>query len=91
MTELMEREYELLAQTLPTQKGTSTTIKLVDRRFFLKNFTALGLTPANQLFLVRAMDAAAGLVLVSSPPFNGAMTTCYSLVESPGPNRSERS
>ncbi len=81
VTQLMEREYDLLAQTLPTQEGTSTTIKLVDRRFFLKNFTALGLTPANQLFLVRAMDAAAGLILVSSPPFNGAMTTCYSLMD----------
>jgi type II secretory ATPase GspE/PulE/Tfp pilus assembly ATPase PilB-like protein len=81
VTQLMEREYDLLAQTLPTQKGTSTTIKLVDRRFFLKNFTALGLTPANQLFLVRALDATAGLILVSSPPFNGAMTTCYSLMD----------
>ena len=81
VTQLMEREYDLLAQTLPTQRGTSTTIKLVDRRFFLKNFTALGLTPANQLFLVRAMDAPAGLILVSSPPFNGAMTTCYSLMD----------
>jgi len=80
-TQLLEREYDLLAQTLPTQKGISTTIKLVDRRFFLKNFTALGLTPAHQLFLVRALDAPAGLILVSSPPFNGAMTTCYSLMD----------
>jgi type II secretory ATPase GspE/PulE/Tfp pilus assembly ATPase PilB-like protein len=81
VAELLDREYDLLVQTLPTQMGTSTTIKLVDRRFFLKNFTALGMTPANQLFLVRGLDADAGLILVSSPPFNGAMTSCYSLMD----------
>ena len=68
-------------QTLPTRLGTSVTIKLVDRRFFLKNFTALGLTPADQLFLVRALDAPSGLIMVTSPPYNGAMTTSYSLMD----------
>jgi type II secretory ATPase GspE/PulE/Tfp pilus assembly ATPase PilB-like protein len=61
--------------------GTAITIKLVDRRYFLKNFTALGLTPPDQLFLVRALDEPSGLVLVTSPPYNGAITTCYSLMD----------
>jgi type IV pilus assembly protein PilB len=79
--ELLSRDYDLLAQTLPTQMGTAVTIKLVDRRYFLKNFTALGLTPPDQLFLVRALDEPSGLILVTSPPYNGAMTTCYSLMD----------
>jgi type IV pilus assembly protein PilB len=79
--ELLSRDYDLLVQTLPTQMGTAVTIKLVDRRYFLKNFTALGLTPPDQLFLVRALDEPSGLVLVTSPPYNGAITTCYSLMD----------
>ncbi len=79
--ELEGHDFDLLVQTLPTRLGTSVTIKLVDRRFFLKNFTALGLTPADQLFLVRALDAPSGLIMVTSPPYNGAMTTSYSLMD----------
>ena len=79
--EIEHHDFDLLVHTLPTRLGTSVTIKLVDRRFFLKNFTALGLTPADQLFLVRALDAPSGLVMVTSPPYNGAMTTSYSLMD----------
>ena len=79
--ELERHDFDLLVHTLPTRLGTSVTIKLVDRRFFLKNFTALGLTPADQLFLVRALDAPSGLIMVTSPPYNGAMTTSYSLMD----------
>lgn len=74
-------DFDLLVQTLPTRLGTSAVVKLVDRRFFLKNFTALGLAPADQLFLVRALDEPSGLIMVSSPPYNGAMTTSYSLMD----------
>jgi type IV pilus assembly protein PilB len=79
--ELEGHDFDLVVQTLPTRLGTSVTIKLVDRRFFLKNFTALGLTPADQLFLVRTLDAPSGLIMVTSPPYNGAMTTSYSLMD----------
>lgn len=78
---LLDRDYDLLVLTLPTRTGTAITIKLIDRRYFLKNFTALGLTPPDQLFLVRALDAPAGLILVTSPPYNGALSTCYSLMD----------
>jgi type II secretory ATPase GspE/PulE/Tfp pilus assembly ATPase PilB-like protein len=79
--ELEGHDFDLVVQTLPTRLGTSATIKLVDRRFFLKNFTALGLSPADQLFLVRALDAPSGLIMVTSPPYNGAMTSSYSLMD----------
>ena len=79
--EVERHDFDLLVHTLPTRLGTSVTIKLVDRRFFLKNFTALGLTPADQIFLVRALDAPSGLIMVTSPPYNGAMTTSYSLMD----------
>ena len=74
-------DYDLLVHALPTRHGASITIKLVDRRFFLKNFTALGLTPPEQLSLVQALDASAGLIMVTSPPYNGAMTSSYSLMD----------
>lgn len=80
-TALHERDYELVVQTLPTRQGTSATIKLIDRRLFLKNFTALGLGPADQLALVRALDAQFGVILVTAPAYNGAMTSCYSLMD----------
>ena len=79
--EIEGHDYDLLVHALPTRLGASITIKLVDRRFFLKNFTALGLTPPEQLFLVRALDASAGLIMVTSPPYNGAMTSSYSLMD----------
>ena len=79
--ELERHDFDLLVDTTPTRLGTSITIKLVDRRHFLKNFSALGLTPADQLFLVRAIDAPSGLIMVTSPPYNGAMTTSYSLMD----------
>jgi len=78
---LDNHEFDLLVQTLPTRIGTSVTIKLVERRFFLKNFTALGLSPADQMFLVRALDAPSGLIMLTSPPYNGSMTTSYSLMD----------
>ncbi len=74
-------DYDLLVQTLPTRIGTSVTIKLVDRRFFLKNFTALGLSPPDQMYLVRSLDASSGLIMLTSPPYNGSMTTSYSLMD----------
>ena len=80
-TKLLDRDFDLLVQTLPTQMGTSFNIKLVDRRYFIKNFTALGLSPADQLLLVQALDSPSGLILVTSPPYNGAVTTCYSLMD----------
>jgi type IV pilus assembly protein PilB len=79
--EMDGHDFDLLVQTLPTRLGTSVTIKLVDRRYFLKNFTALGLTPAEQLTVVKALDKPAGLIMVTSPPANGAMTTSYSLMD----------
>jgi type IV pilus assembly protein PilB len=79
--EIEGHDFDLLVHTVPTRMGTSVTIKLVDRRFFLKNFTALGFTPADQLFLVRALDSPSGLIMVTSPPYNGAMTTSYSLMD----------
>ena len=81
LMEIEGHDYDLLVQTLPTRLGTSVTIKLVDRRFFLKNFTALGMKPADQMFLVQALDAPSGLIMLTSPPYNGSMTTSYSLMD----------
>ena len=78
---MQDRDYDLLVQTLPTRQGVSVTIKLIDRRYFLKNFTALGFKPAEQLQLMRALDQRSGLIMVTSPPYNGAMTTSYSLMD----------
>ncbi|HEU0094115.1 MAG TPA: ATPase, T2SS/T4P/T4SS family [Vicinamibacteria bacterium] len=73
-------DYELIAQTLPTPHGISATIKLVNRATFLKDLPSLGMELEDRVRLLGQLQASSGLVLVSSPLFNGAHTTTYSLM-----------
>jgi type IV pilus assembly protein PilB len=73
-------DYELIAQILPTPHGISATIKLVNRATFLKDLPSLGMELEDRVRLLGQLQASAGLVIVSSPLFNGAHTTTYSLM-----------
>jgi type IV pilus assembly protein PilB len=73
-------EYELIVQTLPTPFGISATIKLVNRATFLKELPNLGMDLEDRVRLLGQLQRSSGLVLVSSPAFNGAHTTAYSLM-----------
>jgi type II secretory ATPase GspE/PulE/Tfp pilus assembly ATPase PilB-like protein len=77
---LGEADYDLVVQTLPTSRGTSATIKLINRATFLKDITALGLEIEDRVRLMEELRHAHGLMLVTSPVFNGANTSTYSIM-----------
>jgi type II secretory ATPase GspE/PulE/Tfp pilus assembly ATPase PilB-like protein len=78
---LADGEFDLVAQTLPTAHGTSVSIKLVDRRSFIKDFTTLGLTLDDRLRVVGALRQPFGLVLVTAPLFEGGSSTAFSIMD----------
>lgn len=71
--------YDLVAQTLPTGHGVSATIKLINRATFLKDIPSLGMEIEDRVRVLEAIGGGFGLVLVTSPVFNGAHTTTYAL------------
>ena len=75
-----DADYDLLVQTLPTRYGASATIKLVNRATFIKDFATLGMDLADRVRLMEELRSAFGFVLVTSPVFNGAITTSYSIM-----------
>jgi len=79
-TRLGEDEFDLVVQTVPGPQGTSATIKLVNRTTFIKDFLTLGLEIEDRVRLVEETRSGLGLVLVTSPAYNGAITTSYSIM-----------
>jgi type IV pilus assembly protein PilB len=79
-TRLGEGEYDLVLRTLPGPHGVGASVKLIDRSTFIKDFTALGLELEDRVRLVEEIRSGLGLLLVTSPPFNGAGTTFYSIM-----------
>lgn len=78
---LAGHEFDCVAQTLPTTRGTSVTVKLVDRASFVKDFATLGLPVEERLLLVDELRRSFGLVLVAAPHYEGASSTLYSLMD----------
>ncbi len=77
---LGDTDYDLVAQVVPTPQGVSATIKLVNRVTFIKDFNTLGMEIEDRALLIEELQGTYGLVLVSSPPFNGAITTSYAIM-----------
>jgi type IV pilus assembly protein PilB len=73
-------EYDVIVQMLPTGHGPSATIKLVNRATFIKDFATLGLELEDRVRLMEELRASFGLILLSSPVFNGAFTTGYAVM-----------
>jgi len=71
---LLDDDYDLVAQSLPTAHGTSVSIKLIDRANFIKDFTTLGLVLEDRVRLVEALRRRSGLVLVTAPLYEGGNT-----------------
>ena len=69
-----------MAQTVPGALGLTATIRLVNRSTFIKDFGTLGLELEDRVRLVEEIRAGIGLVVVSSPAYNGAITTAYSIM-----------
>lgn len=79
-TRLGEDEFDLIVQTVPGPEGVSATIKLVNRATFIKDFVTLGLEIEDRVRLVEETRSGLGLVLVTSPSYNGAATTTYAIM-----------
>ncbi len=77
---LGDDEYDLTIHTIPGAQGVSATIKLVNRATFIKDFGSLGLELEDRVRLVEEIRSGLGLILVTSPAFNGAITTAYSIM-----------
>jgi type IV pilus assembly protein PilB len=79
-TRLGEAEYDLVLRTVPGPHGTGAAIKLVNRSAFIKDFSTLGLELEDRVRLVEEIRSGLGLLVVTSPAFNGAITTYYSIM-----------
>jgi type II secretory ATPase GspE/PulE/Tfp pilus assembly ATPase PilB-like protein len=77
---LGEDDYDLVVQTVPGAQGLSLTIKLINRSTFIKDFASLGLELEDRVRLVEEVRSGLGLILVTSPAYDGANTTCYSIM-----------
>jgi type IV pilus assembly protein PilB len=77
---LGEDDFDLVAQTVPGSQGVSATVKLVNRSTFIKDFATLGLELEDRVRLVEEIRSGTGLVLVTSPAYNGAATTSYAIM-----------
>jgi len=80
LARLGEDEYDVVAHTVPGTTGVGATIKLINRSTFLKDFSSLGLELEDRVRLVEEIRSGLGLLLITSPAFNGAMTTMYSIM-----------
>jgi len=80
LVRLRQEEYDAVARTVPSRYGVGATVRLVNRATFIKDFGTLGLELEDRVRLVEVIRSGRGLVLVSSPPSNGAATTCYSIL-----------
>jgi len=72
--------FDVIAHSLPTRFGENLSLKLINRDTFLKTFDQLGLPAADQGVLRSALEAPAGLVLISAPLFHGSTTTLYAVM-----------
>jgi type IV pilus assembly protein PilB len=80
LTRLGEDEYDVVAHTVPGTTGVGASLKLINRSTFLKDFSSLGLELEDRVRLVEEIRSGLGLLLITSPAFNGAMTTIYSIM-----------
>ena len=60
---------------MPGPHGVGATVKLVNRSTFIKDFATLGLELEDRVRLVEEIRSGLGLLLVTSPAYNGAVTT----------------
>ena len=79
-TRLGDIDYDLVLQLIPTTFGPAITLKLINRDTFIRDFTSLGMELDDRVRLVEELRSGAGLFLVTSPTFNGSITTSYSLM-----------
>jgi type IV pilus assembly protein PilB len=77
---LGDAEFDMILRTVPGPHGIGATIKLVNRSTFIKDLTTLGLELEDRVRVIEEIRSGLGLLLVTSPAFNGSGTTFYSIM-----------
>jgi type IV pilus assembly protein PilB len=77
---LEDAEYDMILRTVPGPHGVGATIKLVNRSTFIKDLTTLGLELEDRVRVIEEIRSGLGLLLVTSPAFNGSGTTFYAIM-----------
>lgn len=78
---LADQTYQLNTLTFPSPQGESISIKIVNVSSFLKDLSEIGLLDEQLVALQSALEATAGLILVSGPLMNGVSTTEYAIMK----------
>ncbi len=74
------RRINLRVSSLPTQFGESVVIRILDTGGQVQRLSQLGLGPAADASLRRAIDAPYGVVIVTGPTGSGKTTTLYAVL-----------
>lgn len=76
------REVDIRVSVMPTDRGESVVLRMLDRNRHALSFDALGIDPEQQQQLLSLLRRPEGMVLVCGPTGSGKSTTLYALVES---------
>lgn len=77
---LGDTDHDLILRTVPGPHGIGATVKLVNRTTFIKDLTTLGLELEDRVQIIEEIRSGIGLLLVTSPAFNGSGTSFYAFM-----------
>ncbi|MEQ1718045.1 MAG: GspE/PulE family protein [Hyphomicrobium sp.] len=80
-TTVRGRELDLRISTMPTLKGESVVLRLLDRASVALDFAALGFAGAAREGLEKVLSEPNGIVLVTGPTGSGKTTTLYAALQ----------
>ena len=75
------REVELRVSSLPTAFGEKIVLRIFDPEVLVKDFAALGFSPADEARWKNLVEQPHGIVLVTGPTGSGKTTTLYSTLK----------
>ncbi len=80
-TTVRGRELDLRVSTMPTLRGESVVLRLLDRSSVALDFAALGFDPSARKGLDALLKEPNGIILVTGPTGSGKTTTLYAALE----------
>ncbi len=80
MCDHSSQNLDLRVNFLPTALGESVTIRLLDKNSITLNLDRMNFSPADHMRLKNALDARAGMVLITGPVGCGKTTVLYACI-----------
>jgi general secretion pathway protein E len=80
------QDYDLRVATVPALHGEAVTLRILDRKSLVTDFSALGFDPATMERFVELLHRPQGILLATGPTGSGKTTTlyaCLSLLNTP--------